>query len=102
MKHVGLFEILAGGCVQDVEHSVAGDEIERTPPLRIGRTDNGCVAAAAGTEKSEGSGIGRLLLPTAASATGWRLIIPVLLPDGFSGVGIERVEVIGDAGDEAD
>ena len=43
----------AVGGVDDVQHAVAGDEVDRPPALRVGRTDHRRVAAAAGLQEAE-------------------------------------------------
>ena len=53
VEHERRLQILAGGGVEHVEHAVAGDEVDRPAPLRIGRTDHRRVAAAARPEEAE-------------------------------------------------
>ena len=46
-------EVFAVGGVEDVQHAVAGDEVHRPAALRVGRTDDRRVAAAARTQEAE-------------------------------------------------
>lgn len=77
--------------------------VDGPAPLRVGRTNHRRVTAAAGTKKPE---MRRVLgfIRAAATAAGRHRgrIVPVFLPQDFSRLHLECVEVVGDPGDVAD
>src|SRR5262249_47033545 len=106
VKHEGRLQILTGCSVQRVEHAVAGDEVDRPSTLRIRWANHRSVAAAARAKEPEVSRVGWLRLPAATAATaaapGRFRIVPVLLPEDLSAVGVERVQIVGNAREEPD
>ncbi len=96
MKHVRRLDIVAGRRIDDVQHAVAGDEIDLAAPLRIGRSNHRCRAAAAGPKEVVAAGVG-----VATGIDVLAFVGPVPSPDDLAGVDVEPVQVVGDAVDDA-
>ena len=101
VEHVRRFEIAAVGGVHDVQHPVAGDEIDRAAALCVGGPDDRRVAAATGPQEPEARRIGVGSGGRPAGRSRCR-VVPVLLPQGRPRLDVERIEVVGDAVDDAD
>ena len=89
VEHVGRLEVLAGRRVEDVQHPVAGDEVDGAAALRVGRADDRRVAAAAGLQEPELARILRRFASATAAAAGRRVVRPVLLPEDLAGLDVE-------------
>ena len=89
MKHERRLKLFAVGGVDRVQHSIAGDEIDWPPSLRIGRADDRRVAAAAWPQKPEVNRIDPLLnLP---------FVGPMSVPEHLPRIDIEGIEIVRDA-----